>query len=426
MSEPQNNSWTSTTFGAIVKRLVNGGTPPTEVEAFWRGDIPWVTGADFTTHGIDEFRRFVSHDAVSQTATNVIGKGELLLVTRTGVGKLAIAPCDIAISQDITGVYPDTDQVDVVFLYHRMQQGVEDLKKLNQGTSIKGIVRKDLLTYPLELPPIPQQGRIAEILSTVDEAIEQTEALIAKTQQIKAGLMHDLFTRGVTPDGKLRPPRDEAPESYKESPLGWIPKEWRTDEIGILFGRRVERGRLGLPIMAITMTDGLVPRDSVDRRVDSNLGPEKHLLVRRGDIAYNMMRMWQGVLGRASYDCLVSPAYVVMTPAPSIDSKFAEGLLSKPESIANFKKLSYGVVDDRLRLYPRDLERVRLAVPTDLREQCMIAERLEAVGETLCHLTNELGKFRQLKLGLMHDLLAGRVRVSTAEVTEPKQVGTNV
>ena len=307
-----------------------------------------------------------------------------------------------------------------------MQQGVEDLKKLNQGTSIKGIVRKDLLAYPLELPPIPQQGRIAEILSTVDEAIEQTKALIAKTQQIKAGLMHDLFTRGVTPDGKLRPPRDEAPESYKESPLGWIPKEWRTDEIGILFGRRVERGRLGLPIMAITMTDGLVPRDSVDRRVDSNLGPEKHLLVRRGDIAYNMMRMWQGVLGRASYDCLVSPAYVVMTPAPSIDSKFAEGLLSKPESIANFKKLSYGVVDDRLRLYPRDLERVRLAVPTDLREQCMIAERLEAVGETLCHLTNELGKFRQLKLGLMHDLLAGCVRCPTAEVTEPKQVETNV
>jgi type I restriction enzyme S subunit len=75
-------------------------------------------------------------------------------------------------------------------------------------------------------PRHSEQKRIAEILSTVDEAIEQTEALIAKYQQIKAGLMHDLFTRGVTPDGRLRPTRILAPHLYKESPLGWIPKEW--------------------------------------------------------------------------------------------------------------------------------------------------------------------------------------------------------
>lgn len=76
------------------------------------------------------------------------------------------------------------------------------------------------------MPPFGEQQRIADILSTIDEAIEQTEALIAKTQQIKAGLIEDLFTRGVSPDGQLRPPYEEAPVIYKESPLGWIPKEW--------------------------------------------------------------------------------------------------------------------------------------------------------------------------------------------------------
>ncbi len=77
-----------------------------------------------------------------------------------------------------------------------------------------------------------QQG-IADILDT-RRSIEQTEALIAKYQQIKAGLMHDLFTRGVTPDGKLRPTRAEAPQLYKESPLGWIPKEWQIQQLGTL------------------------------------------------------------------------------------------------------------------------------------------------------------------------------------------------
>jgi type I restriction enzyme S subunit len=81
-----------------------------------------------------------------------------------------------------------------------------------------------------------QQERIGKILCTVDEAIEETEALIAKMQQIKAGLMRDLFTRGVTADGQLRRTREEAPQLYKESPLGWIPKEWEIHTLrGCLF-----------------------------------------------------------------------------------------------------------------------------------------------------------------------------------------------
>ena len=123
--------WTSTTLGAVATRLVNGGTPPTEEQAYWTGGLPWITGADFTQSGVGEFRRFVSEEAIKRTATNIVDKGSLLIVTRTGVGKLAIAPCDIAISQDITGVYPDRDQVDVEFLYHRMRQGVDDLRNLN-------------------------------------------------------------------------------------------------------------------------------------------------------------------------------------------------------------------------------------------------------------------------------------------------------
>ena len=89
------------------------------------------------------------------------------------------------------------------------------------------VVRK--LLFPT--PPIPVQRRVLAILSTLDETIEQTETLIAKYEQIKAGLMHELFTRGVTPNGKLRPTRAEAPQLYKESPLGWIPKEWEVQRL---------------------------------------------------------------------------------------------------------------------------------------------------------------------------------------------------
>ncbi|MGB5599730.1 MAG: restriction endonuclease subunit S, partial [Thiothrix litoralis] len=84
------------------------------------------------------------------------------------------------------------------------------------------VIRK---LYYLPKIKISLQKKIATILQTIDQTIESTQALIEKYQLIKAGLMHDLFTRGIGADGKLRPPREEAPELYQETAIGWIPKE---------------------------------------------------------------------------------------------------------------------------------------------------------------------------------------------------------
>ena len=75
---------------------------------------------------------------------------------------------------------------------------------------------------------ISEQTKIAEILSTVDQAIEQTEALIAKQQRIRTGLMQDLLTRGIDEDGNLR---SEETHEFKDSPLGRIPVEWEVEKV---------------------------------------------------------------------------------------------------------------------------------------------------------------------------------------------------
>ena len=91
--------------------------------------------------------------------------------------------------------------------------------QVNLNTSIVG-------NHRVFAPPLPEQRKIARILSTVDDLIERTEALIAKYRAIKQGLMHDLLTRGVDASGRLRPPREEAPGLYRESAVGWVPREW--------------------------------------------------------------------------------------------------------------------------------------------------------------------------------------------------------
>ena len=280
------------------------------------------------------------------------------------------------------------------------------------GLAIGTIEKLDIPT-----PPIAEQSKIAEVLSTVDRAIKQTETLIAKQQRIKTGLLQDLLTRGIDEHGNLR---SEKTHKFKDSPLGRIPAEWDITKIGDQFVERKERGRTGLPVMSVVMNAGLVKRSLVDRRVETALTPEQHALVCEGDIAYNMMRMWQGVLGRASSDCLVSPAYVVLRPLESIDSRFAQWLFRDLRTIHAFFKASKGVVDDRLRLYPKDIFPIPIAMPKSLAEHSLIADRLDAQHRAIESSVRGLEKLHLLKRGLMQDLLTGNRRVTA--LLEPNGV----
>ncbi len=101
-----------------------------------------------------------------------------------------------------------------------------EAERLSTGTTRTRISLSVLKKIGLPSPSLHEQRKIAKILSTVDNLIEKTQALIGKYQSVKQGMMQDFFTRGVDEDGQLRPSYEEAPYLYKESELGWIPKEW--------------------------------------------------------------------------------------------------------------------------------------------------------------------------------------------------------
>lgn len=150
-----------------------------------------------------------------------------------------------------------------------------------------------------------------------------------------------------------------------------------SDTLGNYFRVRKEKGKPGLPTLSVTMNDGLVDRSDLDRKMETNLTPEQHLNVRKGDIAYNMMRMWQGAFGRADKDGIVSPAYVVVRPRESIDTRFAAHWFKSARMIHLFWAYSYGLTEDRLRLYADDFCQIP-ASPPPLAEQRRIADILDA------------------------------------------------
>ena len=207
--------WDICTLPDVIDKFVNGGTPSTSNTDFWSGDIPWITGADILNQTVAIIRRYITEEAVHNSSTNVIAKGNLLIVSRTGVGKLAIAPCDIAISQDFTGAIHNKEKILGQYLFRYFDFCQQALTKQNQGTSIKGITRDTLSTILIPLPSLHEQRAIAEALSDVDGLLAALEELIAKKRAVKQAAMQQLLT------GKTR--------------LPGFSRKWETKRIGALF-----------------------------------------------------------------------------------------------------------------------------------------------------------------------------------------------
>ena len=216
--------WDVYSLQDIVNQFVNGGTPSTKNEDFWSGNIPWVTGADILDQEVAVIRRYITAEAVDSSSTNVIPKGNLLIVSRTGVGKLAIAPCDIAISQDFTGIILRKEKILAEYLFRYLDFFQEVLVRQNQGTSIKGITRDTLTAILIAVPSYAEQRAIAEALSVVDGLIKSLEALIAKKMAIKQATLQQLLTGKTRLPGFSEPWKTNVVADFGEIVTGATPR----------------------------------------------------------------------------------------------------------------------------------------------------------------------------------------------------------
>ena len=193
-------------------------------------------------------------------------------------------------------------------------------------------------------------------------------------------------------------------KGYKKTKIGWIPEDWELDIFENLFDDRKELNNNELPLLAVTNSDGIVLRNTLSKKDTSASDKSKYKTVYPNDIAYNTMRLWQGVSGLSNYKGIVSPAYTVLKPKEEVYSPFYQYLMKTEWMISWFLRFSSGICSDTNNCKYPAFKKIPALLPP-LPEQKKIASILTTVDDKISSIENQIQQTEQLKKGLMEKLL---------------------
>ena len=302
------------------------------------------------------------------------------------------------------------------------------------GSNYPAVTDRDVREFRLFAPPVDQQSKIADVLEALDTQIQKTEALITKLEKVKEGLLHDLLTRGIDENGQLRPRPEQAPELYKESSLRLIPREWDTSKISDL-STKVTNGFVGVATPHYTeslsgviyLFGNNIRKNRIDFRrhervtqafhkaqVKSQLKNGDMLTVQSGHIGTSAV--YESSAGKANCHALIITRFI-----PSqVNSRFASLYLNSTLGMLAQGRIFVG--STILHINTSDLAKLIIPTPT-LSEQERIVDHFFKIEDQLQVETRHRDSLAKLKIGLMDDLLTGRVRVTPlldqAQTTTP-------
>lgn len=372
-----------------------------------------------------EYPFFTSGEAVLQHTSKLL-EGKNIFLATGGVANIKYYEGEAAYSTD-TYALTTKDKIETEYLYY-------DLLNINyyinanyfQGSGLKHLQKKDLKKHQILFPEDQkEQTKIATILSKVDEAITQTEQLIAKYTRIKTGLMQDLLTKGIDENGNIR---SEETHEFKDSPLGRIPKEWDVDSLGNIINSGnglIQTGPFGSQLHANEyVVEGIpviMPQDiksygldylNIAKISNAKANSLKRHIVQENDIIFAR----RGDLSKCTYIPSLFKGAICGTGCLLIRLNKSElnpywlELIYKHHT--SQKEIDISAVGSTMKNLNTTILS-NLPIPKiSLFEQIRVIDYLKKIQNTVDENTVQLSKLQSLKIGLMQDLLSGKVRVN--------------
>jgi type I restriction enzyme S subunit len=426
--------WDTKTIGDIACHIGSGATPTGGSSVYSKTGITFIRSQNVTFKGLllDDVA-FIGTSIHQQMARSEIFPHDVLLnITGASIGRCSFVPHNFGlanVNQHVCAIrLPKPSHEDAVFLAGVLAShiGQVQIDRLNAGGNREGLNYQQVRSFVVPWPEPEERKRIAAILEAADEAIAKTEAVIAKLKQVRAGLLHNLLTRGLDEHGQLRDPITH-PEQFKDSPMGQIPKDWKVELLGTRLQQNagfVQTGPFGSQLHANEYTrEGvpvIMPQDiSASRFVDENIARistekatelRRHrvesgdlIFARRGDLARCATVTNREVHWLCGTGCLLM-RFKQHTLLPKWLSLIYQHDVGQRQIAAR------AVGTTMVNLNTQLLAHLLFAFPTK-REQEAIVQHVDEADRTIEAEMLQLSKLTLLKSGLIADLLTGRVRV---------------
>lgn len=188
--------WEVKTLGEVFK-VIGGGTPSTANPKFWSGNIAWITSANIENESFTIIpRKFINQNAIQASATNLVPKNTIIVVTRVGLGKVGITDVETCFSQDSQALLPLTD-LNVKFMAFQIKNEAQNFIVTSRGTTINGITKDTLKKVVLKIPPLETQNQIVQILESkfahLEKLAQFVNASLENLQKLKSSLLNQAF-----------------------------------------------------------------------------------------------------------------------------------------------------------------------------------------------------------------------------------------
>jgi restriction endonuclease S subunit len=162
----------------ICIEVIGGGTPSSNNQKYWDGNIPWITSADISDYNEITIRKYITQEGLEKSTSNIIPKGNIIVVSRVGLGKIAIAPFDLAINQDLQGLIINRGMVLPEYVLLVFSTVVEEMLLRSRGTTIKGITKQELLDLTIPIPPLQDQKLIVDELLGYQRIVDGARTIV--------------------------------------------------------------------------------------------------------------------------------------------------------------------------------------------------------------------------------------------------------
>jgi type I restriction enzyme S subunit len=378
--------------------------------------IPVVRMSDFGG-GLVHLEDVKRVDPLQVPEDSLARRGDILLGLSGSISNFAVVrECDlpIAINQRVAMVRIYEAQNSIVKWFLQSPEFINQLSSELPETTIQNISMGQLRRCKLPFPPLAEQARISAFLeletAKIDSLVDEQKRLVELLKEKRQAIIAHAVTKGLDPKMPVK--------NSKIEWLGEVPRHWEVCRLGLLFRETSDAGVDELPILSVSIHHGVsdaeLDEQELDRKVSRSEDRSKYKRVQPGDLAYNMMRAWQGGFGAVRVRGMVSPAYVVARPIADFSTEYVERLLRTPRAVEEMRRRSHGVTDFRLRLYWEEFKSIHISLPPRMEQEQIVAaiEKEEsAINELVAVSESSITLLQERRSAVISAAITGKIDV---------------